>query len=163
VSYSTICPAAITATWSALRANAVDVRDQDGRAALDQPLEPGHHLGFALGVETGRRLVEHEHGWVPQQDARDADPLTLAAREADAPRAEHGVETLGQGLDEREGAGCLGDVPDHRHVGVGPVGDVVPDTAAEEDRVLEQDADLVAHPAQGPLPGVAAIDPDGAV
>src|SRR5256885_11321292 len=48
-----------------------------------------------------RRLVQHQHGRVAQNRARDRDPLLLAAREPVAALAHERVVALGERRDER--------------------------------------------------------------
>ena len=55
------------------------VGDQDQRAA--QLLKTGHELVAAFGVQTGGRLIEHQHFRLHRQHARNGDPTLLAARE----------------------------------------------------------------------------------
>ena len=42
------------------------------------------HLALRRAVEGGGGLVEHEHGGLPEQCARDAEPLLLAAAQPQA-------------------------------------------------------------------------------
>src|SRR4051812_11767245 len=101
---------------------------------LDQPL--------ALGVETRRRLVEHDDRWIAQEHAGDRDALTLATGELDSALANLCVETLRQSLDELErmSRGCGRDylgLSGRRSVGDGAgIRDVFANAAAEQRRVL---------------------------
>src|SRR5260370_1075355 len=64
------------------------VRDGDRRAPLGEAVEGLLHGALGLGVKRARRLVEHEHGRVSQDRARDRDALLLAAGEAVAALAD---------------------------------------------------------------------------
>ena len=136
------------------------VRDEDRRAALHEGREAVHDLRLARGVEARRGLVEDEDRRVAQEHARDADALALAAREADALRAERAVEAVRQGGDEVLGVGRAHRPDDVLARHVTPVGDVLGDGAGEEHGVLQQDPDLVAQPVQRALARVAAVDED---
>ncbi len=46
----------------------------EGSGRLEDGVRPGR-------IEPRRRLVQHEYVWVENQDARERDPLELAARE----------------------------------------------------------------------------------
>ena len=83
--------------------------------------------------------------------------------EAAAALAEDRLVALGQALDERVGASQLRG-GDHLLVGrVGPaVADVVHDRVAEQERVLQHDADLRAQAARGDVAHVDAVDRDRA-
>ena len=50
------------------------------------------HLALRRAVEGGGGLVEHEHGGLAEQCARDAEPLLLAAAQPQAALADHGLE-----------------------------------------------------------------------
>ena len=57
------------------------VRDDQARAAPQQRDERALDQRFVFGVELTRRLVEDQDARVLEQDARDREPLALAARE----------------------------------------------------------------------------------
>ena len=70
--------------------------DGDHGAALGEALERLLHRALGLGVEGAGGLVEHQDRRVAQHGARDRDALLLAAGEAVAALADHGVVALGQ-------------------------------------------------------------------
>ena len=76
------------------------MRDRDGRAPARELVQRLLHRTLGLGVQRRGRLVEDQHGRVPQHRARDRYPLLLAAGEAVATLADGGVIALGQGGDE---------------------------------------------------------------
>ena len=95
-------------------------------------VRPSHHLGqrvadlVLLGrVDRRRGVVEDQHPRVGEDRPGDGDALALAARQREAPLADHGVVALGQLVDELVGAGQPGRPLDPllRRVGVGE-GDV---------------------------------------
>jgi hypothetical protein len=83
------------------------VRDHQGRAPHQQGLERDLQLRLVLGVEMTRGLVEHQDGRIPQQRARDGDPLPLPAREPHPALSERRLVALGQSADELLGLGRL--------------------------------------------------------
>ena len=139
------------------------VRDEQAGAAAHQAVEAFEHLVLAVLVQRGGGLVEDDHRRVAQQRAGDPDALPLAAGQAHALGAELGVVALGEGLDELVRRGRLGGVDDLVRGGVRAVGDVLADGAGEEDRVLQDDRDLVAQPGCRAVADVAAVDGDGAL
>ncbi len=55
-------------------------REDHGHAViLGQPVDEPHEVDDALGVESGGRFVEHQDLRLHREDARDGDPLLLAA------------------------------------------------------------------------------------
>ena len=118
------------------------VRDRDRRAALGEPVERLLDGALGLRVEGARRLVEHEHGRVAQDRARDRDALLLAAGEAVAALADDRVVAVGQAGDQvvdARGAGRLLDLLVGR-VGPGEA-QVLADRRVEEVGLLRDDAD----------------------
>ena len=74
----------------------------------------GHHplqrildqrFGFAVQVAGG--FVQHQDTWVLQDHPRQGDALLLAAAQAVAALADHGVVAIGQLHDEIMDVGCL--------------------------------------------------------
>ena len=72
------------------------VRDGDRRPTLGKALERLLDEPLGLRVEGRGRLVQHEDGRVPEDRARNRDPLLLASREAIAALADHGVVAVGR-------------------------------------------------------------------
>ncbi len=70
--------------------------DDDARPACEGAPERAQDLRLGLGIHRAQGVIEDEHRRVLRQGARDGAPLLLAAREIDAPLAEHGVEPLGE-------------------------------------------------------------------
>ena len=76
------------------------MRDHEGGSPPHQTIEPSHQLVLACRVEAGGRLVEDQDRRVAKQDARDPDPLALAAGEPDPGGSELGVVAVRQPVDE---------------------------------------------------------------
>ena len=132
--------------------------DHDRGTPAHQRIEAFHHCRLALGVETGRRLVEHEDRRVAQDRAGNRDPLTLAARETDPSLPEHGRIAVGELLDELMGGRSLGRGDDLLRIRLDAIRDVVRDRAREEDALLQHEPDLVANPAQPALAQIVPVD-----
>ena len=100
---------------------------------------------------------------VLQQQPGDGQPLLLAAREAVAPLADHGVVAVGQGGDDVVDAGRPAGGDDLVVGGVGPgVAQVGGDRVVEQVRVLAHDADGAAQAVQRQVAHVVAVDAHGA-
>ena len=124
---------------------------QDAQGAVDALLD--------LDVDGARGVVEDQDGRVDEQGPGDGDALALAARQRVPPFADHGVVPLGQVADEPGGAGGLGGRLDLVHGRVGPpVGDVVPDRHGEEERLVEDDADVRPQAGERQVAHVVAVD-----
>ena len=110
---------------------------------LQEPVERllDQHLGRAVDVR--RRLVEDEDARVGEQRARDRDQLPLAGRQAGAALAHRVLEAAREPRRDAVDADGRGRRLD---LLVGRVGlreaDVRRDRAAEEERILEHDAEL---------------------
>ncbi len=76
------------------------VGEDEGRAALHQPVERFLDHRLALGVDGRERLVQDQDRRVAQERARDGDALALAAREPHPPLAHDGLVAVGQPRDE---------------------------------------------------------------
>src|SRR5215813_13787510 len=81
------------------------VGDDEGGAALHEGGEAALDEAFGLGVEVARRFVEDEDEGVGEEGAGDGDALLLAAAEADAAFADHGVVAFFELGDEVVGVG----------------------------------------------------------
>src|ERR1043165_5438641 len=66
--------------------------DRDNGAAFHQLGELLLNRRLDLGIQRRRRLVEDQYGRVLQNDARERDPLPLAARQFDAAFTDMGIE-----------------------------------------------------------------------
>jgi hypothetical protein len=78
------------------------VGDHERRAAGERRLERQLHGDLGLRVEVGGGLVEHDDVGRLEQQPGDGDALLLAARQPVAAVADHGVEAVGQRLDQRQ-------------------------------------------------------------
>ena len=132
-----------------------DVRPAEQRVErlLDQDL--------AGSVDVRGRLVENEDARVGEQRPRDRDQLPFAGGEPRAALAddvvEPAVEAVGDPVDADRVRG-RGDLLVGR---VGPAeADVVRDRAAEQERVLEHDAELAPDERSCDVAQVDAVDPD---
>jgi len=124
------------------------VGDHEGGAAAQEYFQ--RRLDQALGacVHRGCRFVQDQDARAGQGGAGDGQQLALAEAQAAAAFAEHRFVLLGQAFDEAVSArqaGCR----DHFLVaGTGAtVANIVHHRVAEEEGVLQHDADLVAQAA----------------
>ena len=135
------------------------VGDDDRRPTRHHLAQRGADLVLLRGVHRRRGVVEDQHARVGEHRARDGDALTLAARERVAVLADHRLVPVGQRLDEvgrareRGGAAHLVEV----RLGVGER-DVLAHAVAEQERVLEHDADRAANVAEVEVAHVDAVE-----
>ena len=112
-----------------------------------------------LDVDRAGGVVEDEHGRVDQQRPGDRHALALAARERVAAFADDGVVAVGEAHDELVGIGGLGRRDDLLHCRPRlAVGDVVPDGDREQERLVEDEADLGPQALERVLAHVAPVD-----
>ena len=134
------------------------------RPVLHEPPQRGVDLLLHLDVDGTGGVVEDEDRGIDEERTGDGDALTLPARERVAALADHRVVPFGELPDEDVGAGGLGGGDDLFAAGVGsPVGDVVPNGDREEERLVEDDADVAPQAGQGQVPDVLIVDEDGSV
>ena len=140
------------------------VRDQDRRALLEGVLDCVVDRGLDLDVDGTGRVVEHQDRWVLEQRAGDRDALPLPTRQRVAPFADDGVVAVVELGDEVVGLGCAGGGNDLVECGVGSaVGDVVAHRGREEERLVEDQADVVPEAGQRVAVDRHAVDQDLAV
>ncbi len=146
------------------------VRPADGGEAVGDD-EAGailHQLGHGLldehlgaGVDRTGGLVEDEDLRVGQEGPRDGEQLLLPLGDVGGVVVHDGLVAVGQGVDEMVGSRRPGG---RLHLLIGgplpAVGDVLPDGAAEQPRVLEDHPEQPAKAAAGHLPGVHPVDGD---
>ena len=72
------------------------VGDDQGGAALQQPVERLTQPGFVLWVQVGGGFVQDDERRVFQESARQGDALRLPAAQTSAALADGSVVTLGQ-------------------------------------------------------------------
>src|SRR5918995_5562594 len=136
----------------------------------DQGRLPGHEaiqgfldLRLALDVEARHRLVQDQDGGIADECPGDGYPLALPSGEGVAPLADDGLVPIFEVHDEVVGVGCFGGSDNLLRGGVQlAVGDVLLDGGAEQDRVLEDDPDLLAQGLELEVLYVPPIDLDGA-
>ena len=132
--------------------------DHHGPAARDAQ-QVGVDQRLALGIERAGGLVEDQDARIGDQRARDREALPLAAGEVGRAFLDVGLVAVRHALDEFFGAGQPGRA--HRVVQrqARPAGeDVVADRAAEQEVVLQHDAEALAQVAQVDLAQIGAVD-----
>ena len=76
------------------------MRQDQGRAALRQPVEPALDDRLVLGIDRGQGLVEDQDRRIAQQRPGDRQALALAARQIDAALADQRLVAVRQLQDE---------------------------------------------------------------
>ncbi len=125
------------------------MRDHEARAVGAQGAHRLLHQHLSAGVDRARRLVEDEHAGLCEERPGDREQLLLARADVRALVVEHRVVAVGQRVHETvdiRRPGRLEDLPFGRIRP--PVGDVLPDRAAEQPRVLKNHP----HPAPQVVP-----------
>lgn len=118
----------------------------NGGAATHQVLERLLHQRLGLAVQGRRRLVEHQDRRVGQDSAGNGHALALAARNADAALAHHGVKATGQAIDKLGRVGQARCLANLLVSGVGAaVGDILANGAVEQQRLLRHVGNLAAQ------------------
>src|ERR687897_253333 len=139
------------------------VGNDQGRLSGHEAIQGFLDLRLALDVEASHRLVQGQEGGVADDGPGDGYPLSLPPREGVAPLADDGLVPIFEVHYELVGVGCFGGLDNLlRGGGQLTVGDVLLDGCPEEDRVLEDDPDLLAQGLELVFPYVSPIDPDGA-
>src|SRR5215471_14127779 len=120
--------------------------DEHGRPALHQTFERSNPGLLRGGIEAGGGLVENQNWRVADQRPGNRNSLTLAAGQRSAPLADDRVVAMRHALDElvRVGQLCCPTYIAERRSGPA-VCDVVADRGPEEQRVLQDQADLIAQ------------------
>src|SRR5437763_14823336 len=141
------------------------VTDEDRAPILGERLDPLEQVVLRLRVQRGGGLVEHQQlGIVPHEGAGERDLLPLPARELVAllePAAQHGVELLGQLVDDAprprpiDGSLDAGALGDRLYL---PEADVFQRAELIPYEILEEDADAVAQ-----IAGIDVAQIDAAV
>ena len=135
------------------------VRDDHRRPALHQPVERLDDRALRCGIEAGCRLVENEDRRVADDGTGNGNPPPLAPRQRHSALADHRAVPVRHVDDEVVRVRELGG-PDRvfgRRIGAA-IGDVFPDGAAEQQRILQHEADLITQRLQGELAHVDAVE-----
>ena len=137
--------------------------DGEGGPALHQPCNRLLDSHLCLHVHRGGRLVQNQDPGVVEDGASQGNPLLLSHRQLTPPLSHLGVVAIGFGHDEIVGVrrcARLNDLIEGRPRLA--VADVLRNGAAEQDGILQHDADLVSQ-VQKPNPAdVHSVDLDPA-
>ena len=117
--------------------------DHDDRSAFHQLSQGVNHEVLRFGVECRRRLVQDHDRAIANDGARDANTLALTARKRVSAFAYDSVVTMRHAADEFVGVGYFRGGND-LFVGCAgaPVSDVFANCPAEQNRLLQYEADL---------------------
>ena len=140
------------------------VRDNESRAAGQQPLHRILDQPLALVIQTAGRLVEDENGRILEQRAGDRNALTLTTGQLPPPLSDHRVIALREPLDElvrvRSPRGGLDRLLGRRR---SSVRDVFTNGPAEERRLLGHQADRAPKLRQAQVPYVDPVEQNPAL
>src|SRR6516225_969751 len=140
------------------------VGDGNRCAAADELVEGLLNLSFGLRVDRRGGLVENQNPRVNEQRAGDRDSLALAARKCLPALADDRIVAVGKLQNEFMSTGRAGGSDDLFARRMGPaVGDILGDRAVKEERILQDDADVLAVFRNAERADVGAVDQDGAV
>src|SRR5215469_9204165 len=140
------------------------MRNNEGRTTSGSAAQGFHHDLFRRSVQVAGGLVKYENRRITQDRPGDRNALLLPARQRFAPLGNKTVISVRKVLDElvrvgqpRRGANLL-------VAGAGPTkGNVFTNRAAEEQGVLQNQADLFTQRKQRVVPDVFAIDANRSV
>src|SRR5262249_13834770 len=120
--------------------------------------------GLAFGVVLAGKFVQNQDARIAEDGSRQGNALLLATRKPGACFADTGFVALRQLGDEIVGEGFPGGSFDFGRLGVAiAVGNVVVNRVVEEDRLLRDEAYLLAEAAQVIRANIVTVDQDGAV
>ena len=137
------------------------VRDDDQGAALRNAQQVGVDDRLAVGVERAGRLVEDQDPRVADQRPRNREPLLLTARQVRRAFLDEGLVAARQLLDEFLGAGQTRRLDDLLEAGIGlRGGDRLADRPAEQEILLQHDAQARAQVVDVDLAQIVAVDLD---
>src|SRR6266540_3769755 len=133
--------------------------DQERRATDHQLVERVEDDALGAGVDRRGRLVHDEDRGVLDESAGDRDPLALSPGQLGSPLSDRGLVAVRQLGDEVVRVRGLCRRDDLIHLSADPsVLDVRGNAAGEQQRLLQNDADLIAQRLEGELPDVVAVD-----
>src|SRR4051812_6971662 len=105
---------------------------EKAKTLLNEPL--------AIGIEITSGFVEDEYLWIGQDCAGNCQPLPLAAAQAHAALADHGLHSVGHSIDELCGICRFGGGADFLWGCIPPrISDVLSDRAVEQKNILLND------------------------
>src|SRR5213082_1093356 len=132
--------------------------DNKRRAAAHEALHGFHYGRLGLHVHGTGRFVEDEHGRILEKRARDGNALALASRKAHTPFTYERLVPLRQANDEVVRVGGPGGGDDFIFARSRPgVGDILGDARREENRLLQDDGELVAQIGQVEVAQICSI------
>ena len=135
-----------------------------GGAPLHERVQRLLNEVFRFGVHTAGGIVQNEDARVGQQGAGDGHPLLLPAAQGYAALADHRLVPVGGAHDEVVGAGGFGGRDYIFHLGSGAaVGDIFGDGVAEQERILQDHANLAPQTLEGYVADVVVVNEDAAV
>ncbi len=140
------------------------MRDHDRGAAFAQELERLLDPPLGADVDSGRRLIQHEHGGIGEIGAHQADELALAMAQLATQRSHMRGVAVGKRRKDIMRADTLCRRDQFGIVRIGACKpQIVEDGAAEQHIVLKNDADVPPQAALGKGPDILSVEEDCAV
>ena len=136
--------------------------DDDLRRAAEITVERRADLLIRFGIDGGERVVKNDDRRLFCEHTGDGHALLLAAGERHAALADHGVIALREAGNVPVHAGGDGGGADLR-VARAADADVLLHRAGEQERLLQHNADVLAHIARGHIGNIHAADGDSAL
>ena len=137
------------------------VGDDQGGRRREHPAQRGLDEGLGVDVECRQRVVQDQDRGARGNGACERETLALAAGQAHALLADHRVNPLREGVDER-GLGDLQRLGELLITTFGPPEHhVVAHRRREQRRVLEGHGDVTAQVEPGQVANVDAVEADG--
>ena len=153
-------PLSRTISRSAFR-SVETMRDSDRRAILRHPSQCLLDGLFRLDIKRSRRLVQNEDSRIVQNGPRDGDPLTLASRQIVPVLFQPRVVTVRQADDKIVRVGDFGRLNNLFRLRARlRVLNILRDRPAEQERLLQHDADLRAQIFLPDHPDIDIVDPN---
>src|SRR5580658_2022655 len=138
--------------------------DNKSRSSLHQEIETALDHRFRFGVEGACRFIEDENARIRKNGARDGDALPLTAGELNAAFADYGFIAFWKALRKLIDTGYTTCLHELSFAGVGAAEEnIVANGSIEEERVLEDNAQLFAKATETDGVQVYAIDQNLAV
>src|SRR5262245_36510264 len=138
------------------------VRNDEGRSAAHQSFHGLHNPAFGFHIHRAGRLIEDENGSILEKRAGQRDALALAAGQSHASLAHKRLVAFRQAGDEIVNVGGSGGSDDVPLAGARPgVGDVLRNAGGKQNRLLQNDGELIAQIRQGVVAQIHAIEQNG--
>src|SRR5215472_2506200 len=136
--------------------------DGEGGPIPSQSIRRPLDRSLAKRIHRRRRLIQNDNSGIAEQASGQSDPLLFSMRQTPPTRCDDGVVTVRLLHDELMSTSGSRRGNNLRKIGTRPaIADIFRNSAAEEERFLEHQADLFAEVVEAELADVHAVDLDG--